>query len=159
MRLTRTPSLLALLGAAALCGCSRAGASAVPAAAFINLPLDSIVRTLGPDVARNGISAVPAITNNAYLDGHYEWDYSLEFTAPESDSKMVHDIAMHLSDLAERRGIRVTGRTWSGDAGIESFSYETRSAKGWVSVVSLKPRRENLDHFLASAREYELPSR
>jgi hypothetical protein len=161
MRLTCPPRLAAALCAAALCGCSRTDANAHPAtlsaAAFVNLPLDSLVQTLGPAVGRNGISVSP-MQNNAFAAGRYEWDYSLEFTAPERDAEVVHAIATRLRDLAPLRGVRVTGYTISADAGIESFSYETRSARGWVSVMSLKPRRERLDHFLVSVRELELPS-
>ena len=65
---------------------------------------------------------------------------------------------MRLRDLAPRRGVRVTG--WTRDApGVESLSYETPSANGWIVVASLKPRRTNLDLFLVTVYEVDRSSR
>ena len=174
MSANRIARMLAVFTALVAAGCSRAGrnvranrgsATNPPAHTnpmFVALPLDSIVRTLGPDVGRGVVFASPAITSNSYDDGgggHFEWDYSLEFAAPALDADVVHAIATRLKDLAPRRGVRVTGYTLSGDASIESFSFATPSGIGWVSVVGLKRRLPNLDHFLVSVREDERPSR
>jgi hypothetical protein len=173
MPTNRISPIVAMLSAIALTACPRAvtrmratqlsaaNSSAYATPAFVTLPLDSIIRTLGPNVGRGGVNAAPAITSNSYEGGggHFEWDYSLEFTAPAPDIDVVHGIATHLKELAPLRGVRVTGYTLSGDGPVESFSYAAGSSVGWVSVVALKRRQPTLDHFLVSVREDDRPPR
>jgi hypothetical protein len=157
MPMTRFSWMSAAIAAAALAACSRAHSRDARTPAFVELPLDSIMKTLGPDVAKNG-ATVACGGNDSFAAPRFDRVCSLEFTAPQRDSEVVADIVMRLRDLAPRRGVRVTG--WTRDAGgVESLSYEMPSANGWIVVVSLKPRRTNLDLFLVTGHEVDRSSR
>ena len=156
--MTRFSWISAAIAAAALAACSRAHARDARTPAFVELPLDSIVKTLGPDVAKNG-ATVACGGNDSFAARIFDRVCSLEFTAPHRDSEVVAAIVMRLRDLAPRRGVRVTGWTRDDAAGVESLNYETPSANGWIGVASLKPRRTNLDHFLVTVHEVDRSSR
>ena len=155
--MTRFSWMSAATAAAALAACSSAHARDARTSAFAELPLDSIVKTLGPDVAKNGVT-VACGGNGSFAAPRIDRVCSLEFTAPQPDSGIVAAIVMRLRDLAPRRGVHVTGWTRDG-AGVESLSYETPSANGWIVVASLKPRHTNLDLFLVTVYEVDRSSR
>jgi hypothetical protein len=155
--MTRISWMSAAIAAAALAACSRAHAKDGRIQAFVDLPLDSIVKTLGPDVAKNGVT-IACGGNDSFAAPRIDRVCSLEFTAPQPDSGVVAAIVTRLRDLAPRRGARVTG--WTRDAaGVESLSYETPSANGRIVVASLKPGRTNLDRFLVTVDEVDRSSR
>ena len=155
--MTRFSWIAAAIAAAALAACSRAHARGARTPAFVELPLDSIVKTLGPDVAKNG-ATVACGGNNSVAARRFDRVCTLEFMAPQRDSEVVAAIVMRLRDLAPRRGVRVTGWTLD-DAVVQSLSYETPSANGWIVVASLKPRRTDLDRFLVTVHEVDRSSR
>jgi len=157
MPMTRFSWMSAAIAATALAACSRAHARDARTPVFVALPLDSIVKTLGPDVAKNA-ATVACGGNASFTARRFDRVCSLEFTAPQRDSEVVAAIVMRLRDLAPRRGVRVTGWT-RDDPLVESLSYEAPSANGWIVVASLKPRRTDLDHFLVTVHEVDRPSR
>ena len=155
--MTRFSWMSAAIAAAALAACSHAHTSDARTPAFVELPLDSIVKTLGPDVAKNG-STVVCGGNDSVAARSFDRVCSLEFTAPHRDSEVVATIVMRLRDIAPRRGVRITGWRRDGAAGVESLTYETPSANGWIGVASLKSRRTNFDLFLVTVHEVDRPS-
>ena len=66
-----------------------------------------------------------------------------------------HLLASQLAAYAAEHGFRFVGSTWSGDVDMESFTYQSPAVAGWLSIVSLKPRRPGLDHFLVSVQELD----
>jgi hypothetical protein len=105
-----------------------------------NLPIDSLVKTLGSDVGKNGIG-VTAGHNDAYSMGRFEANYSADFNAPPD---VVHTMAMKIREVVTSRGAKVTGGSSNGD-GFESLQFETDSATGWIGVIAAKSSRVDVD--------------
>ena len=114
-----------------------------------NLPIDSLVKTLGPDVAKGGMG-VSAGHNEAYVTGRFETTYTADFNAPAID--VVHTMAMKVRDVVMSRGGKLTGGTSSGD-GFESLRFETDSATGWIGVIAAKPARDHFNRLMVIVTE------
>lgn len=135
---------------------SRAGAKTRVRPAFVELPMDSIVKTLGAGVAQGEVR-VSSGSNDALVAGRFERTYTLEFTAPKPDADVVHDLADRLRAFATHRGVQVTS-SWRGEEAMESIGFTAPGANGWIAVMALKRRSENLDHFVVIVREHDQPT-
>jgi len=113
------------------------------------LPVDSLIKTLGPDVAKYGMSVGVGTSDDKAA--RFEETYTADFHAPRADQLVVSDLAAQVSAIVTRRGGRLRGSSSSG--AFTTIDYSADSVYGWVAIAPIKSDRPNLDRFVILVRE------
>lgn len=121
------------------------------------LPLDSLIKTLGPDVAKHGMT-VGVGSNNHMSSGQFEETYTADFDAPSTDLAVVNDLASKIRDVVARRGGKVMGGSGSG-AGFVTVAYTADSLAGLVAIAAIKSDRTDLERFVILVSEVATSAR
>ena len=113
------------------------------------LPVDSLIKTLGADVAKYGMSV--GVGGGSDMNGGLQQTYTADFHAPRADQAVTSDLAAQVSAIIARRGGRVRGSSSSG--AFTTVDYSADSVYGWVAIAPIKSDRPNLDRFVILVRE------
>ena len=139
--------LLALSAMIVACGSANKGPVRHPL--LVGLPVDSLIKTLGPDVAKYGMSVGSG--GGSDMEGGIQQTYTADFHAPRADQLVTSDLASQVSAIVMRRGGRVRGSSSTG--AFTTIDYSTDSVRGWVAIAPIKSDRPNLDRYVILVRE------
>ena len=139
-----------VIAALAVVACTQASGSAPSRQVLADLPLDSLVKSLGPQFAAKGIS-VAGGQNHDLVGGLFEDTYTVEFAAQPGDVPTLALFSSRLRDVVSRRA-RVMGGG-SSDGTYQSIMFVADSTTGWVHVVPAKPSSADFDRFVVVVTE------
>ena len=141
--------LVSVVAALALSACAQVNATASPREILSDLPLDSLIKSLGPEYATKGIAKSAGLMHVG-ADGRFEDSYMLEFAAQPSNAQTLTLFSTKLRDVVSQR-VRVVGGSASDTH--QSMMYVADSAIGWVHVVPAKSRSAELDRLVVVVTE------
>ena len=151
MRLNTNALLLfalpAMIGA---CG-SAAKTRARPLLA--ELPVDSLLKTLGPQVVKHHVGGASGTSSD--MTSRFEETYTADFDTPVADLAMISDLAEKVRAIVAQRGGRVRGGSSIG--AFTTFDYTADSLYGLVAIAAIK--NEQHESLVVSVREIAVPVR
>jgi hypothetical protein len=154
-----TTNALLLLALSAMIGaCGSATNTPERRPLLAELPLDSLIKTLGPDIAGHKRSRGGGTSND--MTGRFEVNYIADFDAPVVDGNMISYLAAKVQEIILHRGGRVRGGSSMG--AFTTFDYSADSLYGLVAIAAIKndqSNHANYESLVISVREVAVPVR
>jgi hypothetical protein len=151
-------TLAALCTLVCVAACSPAAGNEVQRTLLANLPMDSVVQSLGAALGSRGITVSGGQAFHR-ADGRFEQTFVLDFggVGPEDD-RVLTLLTETIRDFAVARGVPFLGR--GGAAGsVETLSYKNDSLVGWVGIVAAKSRFPGRERYVVIVQETHRPPR
>jgi hypothetical protein len=151
MRLnTNALLLLAMIGA-----CQNAPKIPERRPLLAELPLDSLIKTIGPDIAKHHVAGGGGTSSD--VTGRSEVTYIADFDAPVVDLNVISYVSAKVQETVLHRGGRVGGGSSLGAFTI--FDYSADSLYGFVAIAAIKRDVPNHESLVVAVREVALPVR
>src|SRR5215510_9777471 len=116
---------------------------------LVGLPVDSLIKTLGPDIAKHHLSGSSSVGSDN--TSRFEETYIADFDVPITNLALIKDMAAKVSAVVAQRGGRVRGSSSTGP--FTTFDYSADSLYGLVAIAAIKSDRPNFESLVISVRE------